>query len=110
MAPIEPKLSSSPISKQKAKAPISDDDVDQWDDLTDSPDTEEYPKVPMKTPSKPPHPQDVPWGWSGPPSQYPPPCQYPGPPPDPINRVLPTAQHKLEARLLHLAEVDLGLH
>lgn len=105
MAPIDSKLPSSPISKQKNKAPISDDDVDQWDDLTDLPDTEDYPKVPMRTPSNnPPFPQGLSYGLDGSPGLL---HQQPA---DPINRILPTAQHKLEARLLHLAEVDLGLH
>lgn len=105
MAPIDSKLPSSSSSKQKNKAPISDDDVIQWDDLTDLSDTEDYPKVPMKTPSNnPPPPQGMHYGLDYPPGLL---HQQPA---DPINRTLPTAQHKLEARLLHLAEVDLGLH
>ena len=104
MAPVDPKLSSSPVSKHKGKAPVSDDDVDQWDDLTESPDTEEYPKIPMKSPPSSHSPaQDVPCGWAQLPGQLP--LQFA----DPLQRTLPTAQQKLEARIVHLAEIDLGL-
>src|SRR5271155_1204173 len=92
MAPIDQKLSTSPLPKQKsASSPIPDDD-EKWLDLTDSPtETEDYPKVPMQSTAA---------GPNGLTPFH----------PDPIYRVAPTAQHTLEAQLLHLAEVDLGLH
>ena len=88
MAFIGQKLSTSPLPKQKStSAPIPDDD-EKWLDLTDSPpETEDYPKIRMQP--------ILPNGIV---------------PFDPLNRVAPTVQHTLEAQLLHLAEVDLGLY
>src|SRR5271155_3544192 len=88
MAPIDQKLSTSPLPKQKTtSSPIPDDD-EKWLDLTESPiETEDYPKIPMQ----PIHPHGM--------SPF-----------DPIYRAAPTVQHTLEAQLLHLGEVDLGLY
>jgi hypothetical protein len=89
MAPIDQKLSTSPLPKQKTtSSPIPDDD-EKWLDLTDAPtETEDYPKIPMQSMNA-----------------------YNGIGPfDPLNRVAPTVQHTLEAQLLHLGEVDLGLY
>jgi hypothetical protein len=87
MAPIDQESSISPSPKQKSASP---DDGENWFDLTDSPtETKPYPNVPMQSTLA--GPNGI--GFNS----------------DPIYRVAPTAQHTLEAELLHLAEVDLGL-
>jgi len=86
---MDHKPSTSPLPKQKSASSPADDD-EKWLDLIDPPtETEDYPKVPMQAKG----------------------AEGMGPfNPDPIFRVAPTAQHVLEAQLLHLAEVDLGVY